>query len=67
MRLPNATHESRPWRIREIAPDFTLEDVWTLPAVSGGVEDFQTAIEHGPRVRPGQRGIPANPRPVGCP
>ena len=45
MRLPNAAHESRPWRIREIAPDFTLEDVWALPAVSGGAEDFQTAIE----------------------
>jgi hypothetical protein len=45
MRLPNATHEARPWRIREIVPDFTLEDVWTLSAVSGGIEDFQTAIE----------------------
>ena len=28
MRLPNAVQESHPWRIREIAPDFTLEDVW---------------------------------------
>jgi hypothetical protein len=45
MRLPNAAHESRPWRIRAIVPDFTLEDVWTLPAVNGGTEDFQTAIE----------------------
>src|ERR687897_160870 len=44
MRLPNATHESRPWRIREIAPDFTLEDVWALP-VHGGAEDFQTLLE----------------------
>ena len=44
MRLPNAVHESRPWRIREIAPDFTLEDVWALPA-HGGAEDFQTLIE----------------------
>ena len=44
MRLPNAAHESRLWRIREIAPDFTLEDVWTLP-VNGGAEDFQTLIE----------------------
>ena len=39
MRLPNAGHESRPWRIREIAPDFTLEDVWALP-VHGGAGDF---------------------------
>jgi uncharacterized protein DUF2867 len=44
MRLPNAAHESRPWRIREIAPDFTVEDVWALP-VYGGAEDFQTLIE----------------------
>jgi hypothetical protein len=32
-------HESGPWRIREIAPDFTLEDVWALP-VHGGADDF---------------------------
>lgn len=44
MRLPNAAHESRPWRIREIAPDFTVEDVWALP-VHGGAEDFQTLLE----------------------
>jgi hypothetical protein len=43
-RIPNAEHESRPWRIREIAPDFTVEDVWALP-VHGGPEDFQRAIE----------------------
>jgi hypothetical protein len=44
MRLPNAAHESRPWRIREIAPDFTVEDVWALP-VHGGADDFQTLLE----------------------
>ena len=44
MRLPNAAHEARPWRIREIATDFTLEDVWALP-VHGGAEDFQTLVE----------------------
>jgi uncharacterized protein DUF2867 len=44
MRLPNTAHESRPWRIREIAPDFTLEDVWALPA-HGGAEDFGALIE----------------------
>jgi Protein of unknown function (DUF2867) len=44
MRLPNAAHESRPWRIREIVPDFILEDVWALP-VQGGAEDFQTLLE----------------------
>jgi hypothetical protein len=44
MRLPNSEHEARPWRIREITPDFTLEDVWALP-VHGGAEDFQTLLE----------------------
>ena len=44
MRLSNSEHESRPWRIRAIAADFTLEDVWALPA-HGGAEDFQTLLE----------------------
>jgi uncharacterized protein DUF2867 len=44
MRLPNAAHESCPWRIREIAPDFIVEDVWALP-VHGGADDFQTLLE----------------------
>lgn len=44
MRLPNATHESGPWRIRELVPDFTLEDVWALP-VGGGAEDFEALVE----------------------
>jgi hypothetical protein len=44
MRLSNSAHESRPWRIREIAPDFTVEDVWALP-VHGGAEDFQALLE----------------------
>jgi hypothetical protein len=44
MRLPNSAHESAPWRIREFVPDFTLEDVWALPA-HGGPEDFQALLE----------------------
>jgi hypothetical protein len=44
MRLPNAAHESHPWRIREVIPDFRLEDVWALPA-QGGAEDFATLLE----------------------
>jgi hypothetical protein len=44
VRLANAAHESGPWRIREIVPDFTLEDVWALP-VHGGAEDFQALLE----------------------
>jgi Protein of unknown function (DUF2867) len=44
MRLPNSEHESHAWRIREIAPDFRLEDVWALPA-QGGAEDFARLLE----------------------
>lgn len=44
MRLPNAAHECRPWRIREITRDFTLEDVWALP-FHGGAADFPVALE----------------------
>jgi hypothetical protein len=44
MRLPKSLHESRPWRIREIVPDFTLEDVWALP-VEGGAEDFDALLD----------------------
>jgi hypothetical protein len=43
-RIPNSEHESRPWRIREIVPDFTLEDVWALPA-QGGAGDFPALLE----------------------
>jgi hypothetical protein len=44
MRLPNSAHESGPWRIREIAPDFILEDAWALPA-HGGAKDFQRLLD----------------------
>jgi DMSO/TMAO reductase YedYZ molybdopterin-dependent catalytic subunit len=44
MRLPIAAHESFPWRIRELAPDFTVEDVWALP-VHGRAEDFPALLE----------------------
>lgn len=44
MRLPNSAHESRPWRIREIAPDFIVEDVWALPT-PGGADDFPALLK----------------------
>ena len=44
MRLPNAAHESGPWRIRKIVPDFRLEDVWALP-LNGRPEEFRSALE----------------------
>ncbi len=43
-RIPNSRHESHSWRIHEIVPDFTLEDVWALPA-QGGAEDFPKLLE----------------------
>jgi hypothetical protein len=55
MRIPNAVHESRAWRIREIAPDFTVEDVWALP-VYGGAEDFQRLLEVMASLDPTNRG-----------
>ena len=51
MRLPNAVHEAGPWRIREIVPDFTLEDVWALPA-HGGADDFFRLLELGTSLDP---------------
>jgi hypothetical protein len=45
MRIPNAVHESGPWRIRDIAPDFTVEDVWALP-VRGRAEDFDAVLQN---------------------
>lgn len=39
MRLPQTAHTDRPWRIHEIAGDFTVEDVWALPT-PGGPDDF---------------------------
>lgn len=44
MKLPNAEHECRPWRIHDIVSDFTLEDVWALP-MQGGPEDFQALLD----------------------
>ena len=43
-RLPNSAHERGPWRIREIVPDFTLEDAWALP-VSGRADEFPAVLE----------------------
>ena len=44
MRLPNSVHEAHPWVIAQIAPDFTLLDVWALP-VRGGPDDRDSALE----------------------
>jgi hypothetical protein len=44
MRLPSASHTSRPWRIHEIASGFRLEDVWALPT-PGGPDDFPRLVD----------------------
>jgi len=44
MRLSNAAHTSRPWRIHELTPDFRLEDVWALPT-PGGPDDFPRLVQ----------------------
>lgn len=35
MKVPNADHLARPWRIHEITEGFRLEDVWELPTPGG--------------------------------
>jgi hypothetical protein len=44
MRVPNAVHGAHPWRIQQLAPDFIVEDVWTLPTC-GGVGDFPILLD----------------------
>jgi hypothetical protein len=44
MRVPNETHESRPWRILAVIDGFRLEDVWTL-RTPGGPDDFVRLVE----------------------
>lgn len=43
MKIPNAAHTSRPWRIHALAPDFRLEDVWALPT-PGGPDDLARLV-----------------------
>jgi Protein of unknown function (DUF2867) len=43
VRLSNAAHTSRPWRIHELTRNFRLEDVWALPA-QGGPDDFPRLV-----------------------
>jgi Protein of unknown function (DUF2867) len=44
MRLPNAAHTARPWRIHELTQDFRIEDVWALPT-PGGQDDFPRLVQ----------------------
>lgn len=51
MRLPNAAHTSRPWRIHELTRDFRLEDVWALPT-PGGPDDFPRLVQQATSLDP---------------
>jgi hypothetical protein len=44
MRLPNAAHTSRPWRVHEFTGDFEVEDVWALPT-PGGPDDLAQLVD----------------------
>lgn len=50
-RLPNSVHQSHPWVMTEIAPDFELLDAWVLP-VEGEREDFDTFLRTGMSLDP---------------
>jgi len=42
-RLPDAAYAAGPWRIRDLTPDFALEDVWELPG-EGEPADFPRLV-----------------------
>jgi hypothetical protein len=52
VRIDNEVQHSRPWRIHSVVGDFTLEDVWTLPAICGREDDFGSVIEMAARSDP---------------
>src|SRR5215472_2437077 len=43
MKVPASAHTAHPWRIRELTPDFRIEDVWEIPA-PGCADDLQNAV-----------------------
>ena len=45
MRISRDEHTSRPWRIHEFTPDFSVEDVWALPNTGAGPNDFPRYVE----------------------
>jgi Protein of unknown function (DUF2867) len=52
MRIPNDVHLAQNWRIHDAVADFTLEDVWSLPTVVGGPDDFGGVVEMAARFDP---------------
>jgi hypothetical protein len=52
VRVPNEVQLAQPWRIHTVVADFTLQDVWTLPLVGGGSDDFAAAVEMTAKFNP---------------
>ena len=44
MKLPSSAHTSQRWRVHDIAPDFRLEDVWSLPTLEHD-DDLHRLVE----------------------
>ena len=44
MRIPNEVHLAQDWRIHDLVEDFTLEDVWTLPEITGSASAFADVV-----------------------
>jgi hypothetical protein len=59
-RLPDGAYAAGPWRIRDLTPDFGLEDVWELPG-EGEPEDFARLVEMVCAMDP-ERGASGLPR-----
>jgi len=57
MRLDDAAHTGRPWRIHRIAEDFELADVWALPT-PGGPGDLPRLAE---QIAAGDESFLSNP------
>ncbi|MFI8391483.1 DUF2867 domain-containing protein [Streptomyces sp. NPDC085540] len=61
MRLPNAAHTAQPWRIHDVASDFTVEDVWALPTPGGpdGLAKLVGQMTSGDGARPANPAVRA--------
>ncbi|MCZ4125884.1 DUF2867 domain-containing protein [Streptomyces sp. H39-S7] len=44
MKIPLTEHTDRPWRIHELTPDFTVQDVWSFRTPGAGPDDFPVLL-----------------------
>jgi hypothetical protein len=52
MRIPNEVHLAQDWRIHDVVRDFTLEDVWMLPEITGPASGFADVVDMAARFDP---------------